>query len=121
TDNAFHGVGLAYFGRERYEDLGRYYVTRRLADSGKFKTPSLRDVPRTGPYMHRGAFTLPGVVNMLNAGMPTPKPANPERPDPLFPEKSPLLKPLGLSPGDVDFLVAFLQSLGERPQADRPR
>ncbi len=115
TDNAFHGVGLAYFGREKYEDLGRYYVTGRPADSGKFKTPSLRDCPRTGPYMHRGTFTLEGVVNMLNAGMPSPKPTDSERPDPLFPKKSPLLRPLNLSPSDLNFLVAFLQSLAERP------
>ena len=116
TDNAFHVVGLSYFGREKYEDLGRYYVTGSPSDTGRFKTPSLRDCPRTGPYMHRGVFSLEGVVNMLNAGMPTPKPPNPTRPDPLFPKKSPLLRPLGLSPNELDFLRAFLETLAEHPE-----
>lgn len=113
TDGGFHDLGLSYYGR-KLQDLGRYAVTKDPADVGRFKTPSLRNVTRTAPYMHNGLFDLDGVINMYSAGMATlqrkPEQAN----DPLFPTKSPLLQKLDLTPPEKADLRAFLESLTER-------
>ena len=55
SDQKFHNIGLTYFGRE-YEDLGRYNITKDPKDVGKFKTPTLREISETAPYMHNGLF-----------------------------------------------------------------
>ena len=91
--------------RDRDEDLGRYYRTRDAADIGKFRTPSLRELKYTAPYMHNGVFaTLREVVDFFDAGGGAT--AN----------KSPLLKPLGLTGEEKNDLVAFLEALSmERP------
>ena len=52
TDNAYHSTGLT----EDYSDEGREDVTNNPADNGKFRTPSLRNVALTPPYMHDGSF-----------------------------------------------------------------
>jgi cytochrome c peroxidase len=119
TDGRFHNEGLSYYGR-KYEDLGRYKVTNLPEDVGRFKTPSLRNVARTGPYMHNGLFELDGVLAMYNAGMPNVRPTPKQRDDPLFPKKSPLLKPLGLNERDLADLKAFLESLSEARFHVRP-
>jgi cytochrome c peroxidase len=87
------------------EDLGRYYRTRDPADIGKFRTPSLRELKYTAPYMHNGAFaTLREVVDFFDAG------------GGQVPNKSPLLKPLHLSAEEKSDLVAFLEALSmEQP------
>jgi cytochrome c peroxidase len=113
TDEQFHDVGLSYYGRER-EDLGRYRVTQDPADVGRFRTPSLRNLGRTGPYMHNGLFELEGVINMYNAGMPSLRRTPEQAADPLFPTKSPLLRPLELGESERADLLAFLESLTER-------
>ncbi len=112
SDNQFHDLGLSYFGR-KLEDLGRYYVTGRPADVGRFKTPTLRNVARTAPYMHNGRFHLKGVLKMHNAGMPTLRRKEHQKDDPLFPTKSPLLRPLNLTNTELHDLKAFLESLSE--------
>jgi cytochrome c peroxidase len=119
TDGRFHNEGLTYYGR-KYEDLGRYGVTKDPKDVGRFKTPSLRNVTRTAPYMHNGLFDLDGVLNMYNAGMPTSLRRPDQRSDPLFPEKSPLLKPLGLNKQDLADLKEFLGALTETRVRMRP-
>lgn len=82
------------------EDLGRYYRTREPADIGKFRTPTLRELKYTAPYMHNGVFaTLREVVDFFDAG------------GGAAPNKSPLLRPLGLSNEEKSDLVAFLESL----------
>jgi cytochrome c peroxidase len=81
-------------------DLGLYYVTKRPEDIGKFRTPSLRELKYTAPYMHNGLFaTLDEVIDFYDAG------GGPA------PGKSPLLKPLGLTPRERQDLRAFLESL----------
>lgn len=115
SDGKFHDLGLSYFGRE-LEDLGRYHVTGHPGDSGAFKTPSLRNVTRTAPYMHVGLFPLEGVMNLYNAGMPELKPKPGQEKDPRLPKKSPLLKPLHLSPEEREAILAFLHTLEEPPQ-----
>jgi len=82
------------------EDLGRWYRTRDPADIGKFRTPSLRELRYTGPYMHNGVFaTLHEVVEFFDRGGGD------------APNKSPLLQPLDLDAGEKADLVAFLESL----------
>lgn len=86
--------------RDADEDLGRWYQTRDPADIGRFRTPSLRELRYTAPYMHNGVFgTLAEVVEFFDRGGGD------------GPNKSPLLRPLGLSDGEKSDLVAFLESL----------
>ncbi|MEE9229509.1 MAG: cytochrome c peroxidase [Acidobacteriota bacterium] len=81
-------------------DLGRYEVTDDPADRWLFKTPTLRNVSLTAPYMHDGSFsTLRGVVEFYNRGA--------HRHEAL----DPVLHPLDLTEGEIDELVAFLESL----------
>lgn len=111
SDNQFHNVGLTYYKR-KYEDLGRYYVTKDPEDVGKFRTPSLREITHTGPYMHNGLFPqLRGVLNLYNAGMPNIKPKGDQVNDKLFPVTSPLLKKLNLTEQELQDLEAFLKSI----------
>jgi len=111
SDDQFHNLGLTYYGRQ-YEDLGRHEVTEQPEDVGRFRTPSLRLVGQTGPWMHNGLFPyLWGVINMYNAGMPQHKRRVDQLEDEHFPQTSPLLKPLGLTPIERVNLEAFLRSL----------
>ncbi len=81
-------------------DVGRYEITQDPADRWKYKTPSLRNVALTAPYMHDGSIpTLRGVVEFYNRG---------GVPNPLL---DPRIRPLGLSETEIDDLVAFLESL----------
>jgi len=112
SDGEYHNLGLTYYGGE-YEDLGRHAITGKTEDVGRFRTPTLRQVGNSGPWMHNGLFrTLRGVLNMYNAGMPRPKPATPEQAaDPKFPVTSPLLEPLSLDNTELEALEAFLHAL----------
>ncbi|WP_242463377.1 cytochrome-c peroxidase [Rhodocyclus tenuis] len=112
TDNRFHNLGLTYYGRQR-EDLGRYRVSADPADVGAFRTPTLRSVAQSGPWMHNGVFSsLRGILNLYNAGMPRPRPANAaQAADPLFPQTSRLLRPLELRADELQALEAFLRAL----------
>lgn len=112
SDGRFHDLGLSFYGRSN-EDLGRHAVTGEASDRGRFRTPTLRDVTHTTPLMHTGMFELTGVLNMYNAGMVTLKRQPYQRDDPLFPVKSPHLKPLGLNRQDLDDLAAFVGALEE--------
>lgn len=115
TDNDFHNIGLTYYGRTN-EDLGLYNTTKRAADVGKFKTPSLRDVLRTRPWMHNGLFdNIEGVMNMYSAGMPQPKPKPGQLSDTLFPKTDVLIQRLDLSREEKQALIAFLQALTTEP------
>lgn len=81
-------------------DVGLYAVTKKEADLGKFKTPTLREVSRTAPYMHNGVLaTLEEVIEFYDRGAGQ------------APSKSPLLKPLGLSEMEKKALLEFLKSL----------
>ncbi|MBM4119896.1 MAG: cytochrome-c peroxidase [Nitrospira sp.] len=103
TDNQFHNLGVPQVGPMK-EDLGRYYVTKREVDKGAFKTPTLRSIAETAPYMHDGAFgTLEAVVDFLDQGGG----ANPHL--------SPLMKKLNLTKEDKADLVEFLKALSGEP------
>jgi len=90
SDNKFHNIGVAAKGRDfaslarraagigdpaelafhaDYTELGRFIVTRQPKDIGAFKTPGLREVALTAPYMHDGSeATLLDVVNFYDRG-----------------------------------------------------
>ncbi len=115
SDDEFHNVGMTYYGR-KLEDLGRYKITGEVADVGRFRTPTLRNIGRTAPYMHNGVFPrLDGVLRLYNAGMPRPRPKPQQEGDPLFPVTSEHLKPLKLSAEELADLQAFLLTLDEPP------
>ena len=103
TDNRFHNLGVPQVGPLK-EDLGRYLVTRAQKDKGAFKTPTLRSVVETAPYMHDGVFkTLEEVIDFFDAGGGN------------NPNSSPLMKPLGLSSEEKADLVEFLKALTGAP------
>lgn len=119
SDGLFHDLGLSFYLRSN-EDQGRYAISGDPKMNGRFRTPTLRDVTQTGPLMHTGAYQLRGVLNMYNAGMVTRKRYRHEQQDPLFPVKSPLLKPLGLNRQDLADLACFLATLEEPRRLVRP-
>lgn len=113
SDGEFHNLGLTYYKRKKYEDLGRHNVTNDNNETGKFKTPTLRQIANTAPYMHNGLFpNLRGVVSMYNGGMPDIKPRTQEqKDDPKFPQKSEHLKKLNLTKKEQIALQFFLRTL----------
>jgi cytochrome c peroxidase len=119
SDGGFHDLGLSNYGRP-FEDIGRGRITNDPADTGKFRTPSLRDATATLPLMHNGLFELQVALTLYNAGMPKPVRRENQADDPRFPVKSPLLKPLGLNKQDLADLTAFLTSLEETKRRVRP-
>ena len=99
SDEQFHNSGVSWGSA----DLGRHRVTRRPEDRGAFKTPTLRQLHLTAPYMHDGSLeTLEAVVDFYNSGGR----GNPYR--------DPEVRPLGLTRLEKVDLVAFLQSLSTR-------
>lgn len=112
SDDQYHNLGLTFYGR-KLQDLGRYEVTKEAKDVGRFRTPTLRNVTRTAPYMHNGAFEMDGLLNAYSAGMFDVRPSATQANDPLFPKKSPLLKRLDLNDQEKEDLKSFMQSLEE--------
>ncbi len=111
SDEQFHNVGLSYYGR-KYEDLGRYEVTRKPEDVGAFRTPSLRLLMKTGPWMHNGLFVnMEGTLAFYNMGMPRPRPNAQQVDDPLFPRTSDRLKALNMDKDELRALRSFLDTL----------
>jgi len=81
-------------------DLGRYEITQDPADRWKYRTPTLRNVALTGPYMHDGSLeTLRQVVDFYNRGGVPNENLDPE------------IRPLGLGEREIEDLVAFLETL----------
>ncbi|BBL74147.1 cytochrome c peroxidase [Methylomagnum ishizawai] len=93
-------AALASVSEPKPNDLGRYEITQDPADRWQYRTPSLRNIALTAPYMHDGSLaTLKAVVEFYNrGGVPN------ENLDPL-------MKPLELDAGEVADLVEFLNSL----------
>jgi cytochrome c peroxidase len=111
SDNKFHVTGL-HFYRRRFEDLGRYNVTKKVNDAGKFRTASLLIVSHTGPWMHNGLFEqFDGLVNFYDNGGLRPKPRKHVENAPLFPITTDLLPKLGLTNEEMADLVVFLEAL----------
>jgi cytochrome c peroxidase len=90
--------------RTATDDPGLYLVTKVDTDFGQFRTPMLRELGQTGPYMHNGAFaTLEEVIEFYNSGGGE------------SPNLDPLLRPLGLTEQNKSDLMAFLMSLTGDP------
>ncbi|NIP99687.1 MAG: cytochrome-c peroxidase, partial [Nitrospinaceae bacterium] len=68
TDSKFHNIGVQDAGPLK-EDLGRFKVTQDESDKRAFKTPGLRHVTRSAPYMHNGTKkTLEAVIEFYDRG-----------------------------------------------------
>ena len=104
TDQGFHNIGLDSVTA----DSGRAGVTGAPADAGKFRTPTLRNIAQTHPYMHDGRFReLRDVLGHYNAGG-RPHPARDGR-----------IRPLGLTYAETSDLIAFLEALTDQAFLDR--
>jgi cytochrome c peroxidase len=103
TDNRFHNLGIGY-GEGKFADVGRYNVTKDPDDMGAFKTPTLRSVELTPPYLHDGSEnTLESVVHLYNKGSIH------------NPNLDPLMLPINLTEAEKADLVAFLKALTGAP------
>ncbi len=93
--------------RDAAIDMGLYYQTKNPKDIGKFRTPSVRELKYTAPYMHNGTLaTLADVVEFYNRGGGAA--AN----------KSPLVRAIGLTEQEKKDLVAFLEALSSDQPLD---
>jgi cytochrome c peroxidase len=110
TDNQFHNLGVPPAGPLK-EDLGRYAVTKVEKDKRAFKTPTLRNITLTPPYMHNGAIkTLEEVVDFYNNGGGDD------------PNKSEQIFKLNLTDKEKEDLMAFLKALtGNLPIISYPQ
>lgn len=108
SDQSFHNLGVG-MDKEK-PDLGRFDKTKNPADTGRFKTPMLRNIALTPPYLHDGsAATLMDVMNVYNMGG-TPNA-----------HLDPLVLPLNLTSREKADLVAFMEALtGTLPKVDIP-
>ncbi|HOS92707.1 MAG TPA: cytochrome c peroxidase [Armatimonadota bacterium] len=144
TDNRFHNVGVGIndiqddapalateflrakatlsevdvkvLSDKRTSELGRLAVTRSLEDIGSFKTPTLRNVAVTAPYMHDGSkATLRDVIVHYNNGGVT------NEGDRVNDFLSSGIRPLNLTEDEIDDLVAFMEALTSPEFADLPK
>jgi cytochrome c peroxidase len=107
TDETYQNIGVGM--NKPTPDAGRHDVTKDGADRGKFKTPTLRNITQTAPYMHDGSeTTLMEVVEFYDRGGV----ANPNL--------SKEIKPLKLTSQEKRDLVAFLESLTGDVRDARP-
>ncbi len=108
SDGGYYRLGVSF------RDEGRAAVTGRKQDRFRFRTPSLRNVAETGPYMHNGSMkTLEEVVTFYYRGIPD------AGPDGLRPDTSALRS---RSYSEIDSIVAFLKSLtGKTPTVMPPQ
>jgi cytochrome c peroxidase len=105
TDEMFHNIGVGFDEKARkFADIGRWEISppgaKNVAEKGSFKTPTIRDITRTAPYMHDGSEkTLEQVVEYYNKGG----------------NKNPTLdadmKPLNLTDAEKADLVEFMKAL----------
>jgi cytochrome c peroxidase len=103
ADNKFHVLGEIQKGAQQ-SDAGRYGVTKDEKDRGAFKTPTLRNIALTAPYMHDGSVaTLEEIVEFYDKGCGD------------APNKSDLIFKLELTAQEKKDLVAFLKSLNGKP------
>lgn len=102
TGDEFRNIGL--YDEKTYKDKGRYAITHKPEDLGKFKVPGLRNVAITAPYMHNGMFrTLREVIEYYDDPYKTV--ASPINIDTL------VQKPLGLTTQEKDDIEQFLLTL----------
>ncbi len=108
TTDEFKNIGL--YNAKDLKDAGLYNITQKETDKGKFKTPGLRNIGVTAPYMHNGMFkTLEEVVEYYN---------HPEKfvKDAINIDDD-LKQPLGLTEKEKKDLIAFLKTLTDKKYA----
>jgi cytochrome c peroxidase len=106
TGDEFRNIGL--LDGKTWTDSGRYHITKKAEDIGKFKVPGLRNVAITAPYMHDGSFaTLRKVIEYYN------NPADFVQ-NPIGQIDSLLEKPLGMTEDEMQDLESFLRGLTDR-------
>lgn len=102
TDEQFHNTGVSWRDG-RIVDEGRFAISRNPRDHGAFKTPTLREIARTAPYMHDGSMaTLEAVIDFYSDG---------GRPNASLDSE---IRPRHFTPEERHALVAFLKSLNGR-------
>jgi cytochrome c peroxidase len=108
TDESYHNLGVGTGAGK--PDVGRAEITKAAADTGAFKTPTLRNVTQTAPYMHDGSeATLADVIAFYDKG------GNEN------PHLAKEMRPLGLTEGERADLLAFLEALtGEVAKVEVP-
>lgn len=110
TDNDYHNNGIDNdFSNNQFEGVyqGRYRITYNLVDLGKFKTPSLRNVMLTAPYMHDGRFaTIDQVLNHYSNGVLPSATV-----DPLVMQQTGGAPGIPLTATDKANIIAFLKTL----------
>src|SRR5690606_6862239 len=110
SDELYHNIGVGMDADE--PDLGRYEITKDDKDRGAFKTPTLRNVVQTPPYMHDGSqATLEEVMQWYNVG---------GHKNPWLSDK---MKPLNLTEQELKDVVAFMVEglTGELPKVENER
>jgi cytochrome c peroxidase len=106
ADATLSEVDVEVLTDPRTSELGRFAVTHGFDDVGAFKTPTLRNVALTAPYMHDGSLeTLRDVVVHYNNGGVT------QEGDRVNDFLSGGIRPLGLTDEEIDDLVAFMEAL----------
>jgi cytochrome c peroxidase len=99
TDYSFHNLGVPPDG-PLHDDWGRYGITKVPEEMHQFKTPTLKGVAYTAPYMHNGVFdTLEDVLTFKNRGCGKD------------PNLSPECRPLNLTSAEVSVIIEFLKTL----------
>jgi cytochrome c peroxidase len=108
TDGRFHNLGVGY-ADGKFADEGRAMVTKSPEDMGAFKTPGLRSVALTAPYLHDGSEkTLEDVIDLYDrGGVPNPN-------------LDPLMLPLALTAREKTELVEFMKALTGEPLNIQP-
>jgi cytochrome c peroxidase len=107
TDGKFHNTGAGVNGEGQITDAGRFSQTKAAADEGAFKTPSLRNVALSAPYMHDGSLkTLADVVDFYAGGGNSS--VSLDR----------LIQPLHLTARDRADLVEFMKALNDSMPAN---
>src|SRR5690606_32279581 len=109
TDEKYHNLGVGMEAEE--PDVGRFSETKDEKDTGAFKTPTIRNVAQTAPYMHDGSQkTLEEVVEWYDKG---------GHPNPHLSDK---IKKLNLTDQEKQDLVAFMKALtGPLPKVEKLR
>jgi cytochrome c peroxidase len=106
-------VDITVLTKQNMSELGRFAVTENITEVGAFKTPTLRNVEKTAPYMHDGSLeTLADVVDFYNNG------GRVNETDPVSGFLSGGIRPLGLSDDEKSDLVEFMKALNS-PDLDR--
>ncbi len=105
TDGGFHNIGLY----EEYEDEGRFRITNDETDIGKVKTPSLRNVEVTAPYMHNGSIkSLENVIEHFDSGGLGHR------------NQSEIIVSLNLTDKEKSALIAFFKTLTDHEFLNNP-